>query len=210
MQRVKSKSTSRPPTRRERAKATRERVVEAAHRRFAADGYAATTMAAVAKDAGVAVQTVYFLFNTKAQLLAAVLDTTITGGAPSEGPLRPRELAQAGGRAWIEQIVDASASVSRRMAPLLGPFRAAAASDPDLLRMYRERVTRRRDAMRELARGAASRGELRRDIDPDRAGDILFALTGAELEELLVSVTGWSEQEWRAWVVDLLKAQLAR
>ena len=71
-------------TRRERAKATRRRIAEAALARFSGQGYAATTMDAIAHDAGVAVQTVYFTFHTKAELLIAAL--TIAGG----GPARPK------------------------------------------------------------------------------------------------------------------------
>src|SRR4029079_4565169 len=67
-------------TRRERAKATRRRIAVAALARFSQHGYAATTMATIAHDAGVAVQTVYFTFHTKAELLIAAL--TIAGGGP--------------------------------------------------------------------------------------------------------------------------------
>ena len=52
-------------TRRERSRATHWKNVEAAHRLFSTQGYAATTIAQVAEAAGVAVQTVYFVFHTK-------------------------------------------------------------------------------------------------------------------------------------------------
>ncbi len=66
-------------TRRERAKATRRRIAEAALARFSGQGYAATTMDAIAGDAGVAVQTVYFTFHTKAELLIAALKIAAVG-----------------------------------------------------------------------------------------------------------------------------------
>src|SRR5512140_993625 len=86
-------------TRRERASRTRLRIVRAAYDRFAAQGYAATTMGQVAADAGVAVQTVYFVFHTKPELLVATLK--IAGGGPAEPN---REVME---RDWIRRIVEA-------------------------------------------------------------------------------------------------------
>jgi AcrR family transcriptional regulator len=60
---------------------TRARVVDAATRLFLEHGYVATTIEAIAAEAGVAVPTVYYLFRTKPRLLAAVLDTTVAGPA---------------------------------------------------------------------------------------------------------------------------------
>ncbi|MGH2394330.1 MAG: helix-turn-helix domain-containing protein, partial [Candidatus Limnocylindria bacterium] len=70
------------PSRRQRAAATRRRIGEAAFRLFALSGYAATTMEAIAREAGVAVQTVYFTFHTKAAVLIEAMK--VGGGAPAE------------------------------------------------------------------------------------------------------------------------------
>src|SRR6476619_2512672 len=93
-------------TRRERAKATRRRIAEAALARFSEYGYAATTMEAIAADAGVAVQTVYFTFHTKAELLLAAM--TVAGGE-SEAQEDPVE------RRWFA-LVMAAGSGTRRLA----------------------------------------------------------------------------------------------
>src|SRR5688572_9667490 len=55
--------------RRQKALETRWRILDAAHAEFTVHGYHDTTMAAVAERAGVAVQTVYLGFGTKAGLL---------------------------------------------------------------------------------------------------------------------------------------------
>ena len=83
------RTRSAPATRRERAEATRSRMIEAAAHLFRESGYAATTMSAIAKGSGVAVQTVYFTFHTKTELLSAVADLAITGGTASE-PMRTK------------------------------------------------------------------------------------------------------------------------
>ena len=58
--------------RRAQAEATRRDILDAAQRLFEARGYAATTMDAVAAEAGVALKTVYVAFETKAGLLRAL------------------------------------------------------------------------------------------------------------------------------------------
>ena len=69
--------------RRERAeeerRATQLRVAEAARRLFLSKGYVATTMAEIAKEAGVALQSVYSAGQSKADLLHLVTDLAVAG-----------------------------------------------------------------------------------------------------------------------------------
>src|SRR5919202_772497 len=67
------------PRRAAAAAQTREAIVAAAKARFEAGGWVATTMAAVAADAGVSPKTIEATFGTKAKLLAAVVDYAIRG-----------------------------------------------------------------------------------------------------------------------------------
>ncbi len=66
-------------SRRAKAAATRRRILRAAHEEFLAHGFHGATMAAIARRAGVAVQTVYFVFRTKAELIGAVIDVAVLG-----------------------------------------------------------------------------------------------------------------------------------
>ena len=68
-----------PPRRREQAAATRREILEAAQRLFERDGYGATTMAAIAAEAGVALKTVYLAFETKSGLLRALWHLRLRG-----------------------------------------------------------------------------------------------------------------------------------
>src|ERR671935_1013059 len=67
------------PRRREQAAATRREILEAAQRLFERQGYAATTMAAVAAEAGVALKTVYVAFETKSGVLRALWNMLLRG-----------------------------------------------------------------------------------------------------------------------------------
>src|SRR3990167_1930556 len=68
-----------PRSRRDRARATRRRILDAAYELFGEDGYVGTTMDGIARRAGVAVQTVYFVFHTKGELLRALTESTAAG-----------------------------------------------------------------------------------------------------------------------------------
>ena len=184
-------------TRRERAKATRRRIAEAALARFSGQGYAATTMEAIANDAGVAVQTVYFTFHTKAELLIAAL--TIAGGGPG---VAEDVLA----RDWIAQVIDAPTGprrlalivehgneIYRRIGPLLPAVQSAALA-------WRGLVDRRRDGMRRIVDEVfARRGELRAGLDPALALDLLFGLHRAEVFVAFTVECGWTIERYKAW-----------
>jgi len=201
-------------TRRERAKATRRRIAEAALVRFSGHGYAATTMDAIAEDAGVAVQTVYFTFHTKAELLIAAL--TIAGGGPGaaedvlardwiaeviDAPTGPRRLAL---------IVERGNEIYRRIGPLLPAVQAAASVDPDVALAWRGLVDRRRDGMRRIVDGVFARqGELRTGLDPALALDLLFGLHRAEVYVAFTVECGWTVERFKAWqFVTLARALL--
>src|SRR5437763_15977452 len=67
------------PRRREQAAATRREILDAAQRLFERQGYAATTMEAIAAEAGVALKTVYVAFETKSGLLRALWHLLLRG-----------------------------------------------------------------------------------------------------------------------------------
>src|SRR4051794_21097383 len=67
------------PRRREQAAATRRDILDAAERLFERNGYAATTMASIANEAGVALKTVYLAFETKSGLLRALWHLRLRG-----------------------------------------------------------------------------------------------------------------------------------
>src|SRR5436305_11458495 len=67
------------PRRREQAAATRREILQAAQKLFERDGYDATTMAAIAAEARVALKTVYVAFETKSGLLRALWHLLLRG-----------------------------------------------------------------------------------------------------------------------------------
>src|SRR4051794_16203598 len=78
--------------RRERAQRTKEAVLDAAQHRFLTEGYAATTIASVAADAQVSVETVYKAFNSKPGLVGAIWKRGLQGSGSSPAPERSDQM----------------------------------------------------------------------------------------------------------------------
>jgi AcrR family transcriptional regulator len=85
------------PRRAAQAAATRRQILESAGKLFARDGYAATTVAAIAADAGVALKTVYVAFETKSGLVRALWNLRLRG---DDEELTVQD------RAWYREVLD--------------------------------------------------------------------------------------------------------
>jgi TetR/AcrR family transcriptional regulator of autoinduction and epiphytic fitness len=200
------------PDRRAKAAATRRRIAEAAYGLFAAQGYAATTMEMVAREAGVAVQTVYFVFHTKPELLVSALK--VAGGGPGESmevterPWVREAIAATDGGRRLALTVEGGNSIYRRLAPMLGAVGAATALDTEVALSWTQLVARRRDGMRSLVGLMAARGELRPGLDEALATDVLFGLLRPELYLAFVVECGWSTERYDAWMFTTLCRQL--
>jgi AcrR family transcriptional regulator len=188
--------------RRQRSVRTRARIIETATRLFLDQGYLSTTIEAVAEGAGVAVQTVYYVFGTKPTLLAAVLDVTIAGDPEPVGTLqRPwvDELrAETSPIRAVELLVDGSVAIVARASPMYGVLRQAAA---DLKR-------RRRHDQRQLVELVSQAGQLRHDLDVETAADVVYALLNEEVFQLLTRDCGWTLDRFHRWATSLLVDQL--
>jgi TetR/AcrR family transcriptional regulator of autoinduction and epiphytic fitness len=199
-------------SRRERSKATRRRIIEAALQRFREQGYATTTMETIAADAGVAVQTVYFTFHTKAELLLAAM--TVAGGE-SDAPEEPVERAWVGrvmaadsGTRRLALIVEHGNEIYQRVRALIPAVRSAAAIDPGVDRAWQGLGERRRDGMRRVIDVFARRDELRPGLDPRLALDLLFGIHRSETYLAFIEECGWPIERYKAWQFATLARQL--
>src|SRR6476620_11676801 len=128
------------PRRREQAEATRAQILEAAGRLFELQGYGPTTMAAIAREAGVALKTVYVAFETKSGLLRELWHLLVRGGA-GNAPVQDRDwfrevLDEPGPRRQLELNARNSRAVKERAAGLLAVLRGAAPSDPEIAELW--------------------------------------------------------------------------
>jgi AcrR family transcriptional regulator len=202
------------PHRREQAAQTRRAIVAAASRLFLERGYAATTMAAIAAEAGVVVETVYRAFDGKAALFRAVVEAALAGGV--EGAERPVEerpaiavvIAEPDPTRQVELYAATQPGIHRRAGPLLRALRDARGLDPELARIWDEMEAWRRDGQGRFAEMLASRGALRHGLSTASAGDIVWTLCSLAVHDLLVLERSWSSRRYGEWIASALKREL--
>ncbi len=193
----------------EQAARTRADIVTAATRLFARDGWAATTMAAVAAEAGVAVETVYQRFRNKSALLRAAVDATVGGGTDGAdaAPMAEQERFTRLGSGTPEERLAAAArlvtEINVRTHGLYDAWRQAASADETIAAELSEYETRRRS---DIAAGLAL---LHGGPADDRTVDAAWALLGTDVYGKLVGTRGWSPADYEAFarrvLADLLR-----
>jgi len=197
--------------RRQRSLRTRALIVDAATRLFLERGYLGTTIEAVGEAAGVATQTVYYVFSTKPNLLAAVLDASIAG---DDEPIALLDRSwfdamesEADAAAAIDRLVTASVAIIARAAPIYEVVRRAAA-DPEVGALLDDNRRRRRDDQRRLVEVLQRSGHLRTDLGVDEGADIFYALLNEEVFLLLTADCAWDVDRFRRWATAVMAHEL--
>ncbi len=194
-----------PVNRRARSDATRARIIGSAYELFRQNGYRPTTMQLIADAAGVAVQTVYFAFHTKDDLLRSVFEWTVLGEdgrPPALQDWHVEAMAAPDARQAIPLLFAGVGAINARMAPLLPVFQAAVQEPAG--EIYAQSEQLRRSDMGDLGRALSDKTPLRAGMTHQRAADLLFALTGPALYRDLVLEAGWAPAEWARWGSDAL------
>jgi AcrR family transcriptional regulator len=198
--------------RRRRPQETRHRILEASQRLFLEHGYAATTMKAIADDAGVAVQTVYFAFHNKGELLMQVV--LATGADDPNAPRhRDREwyremLSTGDARRQLALLSEHGTDIFVRIAPLIGLVEAALAGDPNLGEVWGATIEDRRRSMREQMEVIARNGPIRPELGIEGAADVVFTLQRPETLRALTVECGWPLERYKAWLYRTLCQQI--
>lgn len=198
--------------RQEQARQTRRAVLDAARRVFLERGYASTTVAAIAAEAGVSVETVYKAFGNKPGLVKAVFDVAIVGD-DEPVPMLQRELvrrttAEPDARRKLLMYGQHLTESAPRHVPVQLLVRSAAASDPGAAGVWEQMQAERLTGMTVFARHLHEGGHLRVGVSVEEARDVLWTYNSAEVYELLVIGRGWSPERYGRWVAEALIAAL--
>lgn len=198
--------------RRHQAEQNRVAVLTAARERFLAHGYATTTVADIARDAGVSVETVYKAFATKAGLLKALFDVSVAGD-DEPIPMVQRDVIQrvietAEATRKLEMYAGHLAATMPRTAPVQLLARDGAASSPDAAEVWKQIRHETLTAMGMFAADLARTGQLR--VNTKQARDILWTYHAPELYELLVLERGWSAARYGKFIANALIDALLR
>jgi AcrR family transcriptional regulator len=209
---VKSKRRYDSTRRREQAAATRRDILDAAQRLFESQGYAATTMEAIAGEAGVALKTVYVAFETKSGLLRSLWNHLLRDG---------RDEVPVADQPWYREVMQEqdperrlrltarnSRVVKLRIAGVLEVIRTAAPLDPDIAALWGRIQTEFHANQRTIVASLDEDGAL--SVDVARAADILWTLNHPSLWQLLVQERGWTPEQYEQWCADTACSQLLR
>lgn len=199
-------------SRADKARANRRRMRAAALTLFTDRGYASTSLQAIADEAGMAVQTLYFTFGSKSTLLKEILDIAVAGNEESVPTLeRPRVRAAIADPDPVRQLVELvrlSREIYERVAPVLQVVAGAASADSDIAELWEANNTQRAVAMEEFITALVAKGPLRDGVDTVTAIDIALALLSPEMYHFLTSRRGWTPSRWEQWTADALISQL--
>ena len=198
--------------RRAQAQTTRRDILEAAQRLFERQGYAGTTMEAIAAEASVALKTVYVAFETKSGLLRALWNHLLRGGrdeVPVAEQQRFREiLAEPDAEQQLRVTVRNSVVVKQRIGGVVEVIRSAATIDADIGDLWRRIQSEFHANQRVIVESIDAKGALAPGLDVDRAADILWTLNHPNLWQLLVAERGWTPDEFERWFAETALAQL--
>jgi AcrR family transcriptional regulator len=196
------------PRRRAQAARTRQDIIDAARRLFEENGYAGTTLAAIASEADVVVETIYRSFDGKAGLLEEVIRAAVAGGADRaqipvmERPAIRAVMEEPDARNKIALHSATQPGIHARSGPLLRALREAAAADENLQQVHERLERQRLDGMNQYAQDLIGTGQTRKDLSQDDIRDILWTITSIEVHDRLVIQRRWSREDYVEWLTD--------
>jgi len=198
--------------RKEQARQTRRAILKTAHDLFVDQGYGRTTIADIARAAGVSAETIYATYKNKATLLHHVWDVTV-GGDDEEVVFheRPEVMAMRAEPDLARRLTMQAAwstQTARRMTPFARALEGAAASEPAAAEMLAEMNRQRYEGIGVMAREAEATGQLK--VSEQECRDFVWAMTDGHLWYQLVIERGWSDERFAEWLGELWVAALVR
>ena len=198
--------------RRAAAEENRRAIADSARKLFLELGYSATTMAAIAKAAGVSHETVYASIGPKPVVFRHLVETALSG---TDEPIPPLErdyarqvMAEENPGRLIEIYASAMRATQERLAPLFDVLTHGAKTSPELDSYHRELIKRRAHYTRLIAEHLAEIGGLRKDVPTRLAADVLFGFNSSEFFLLFVRDRGWKPDFFERWLASTWKALL--
>jgi AcrR family transcriptional regulator len=191
-------------SRQARSNATRQRILDAARTLIAERGYSGTTVAAIAHEAEVHVDTVYALVGRKAEVVRELIELALSGSdralPAEERPYVAAIRAATDPAVKLSIYAAATREMLGRLAPLFLALRDAAGTDPAARRLWRDFSDRRARNMRRFVHDLADAGGLRSGLDVDEAADTVWATNSPELYVMLTQERRWTHQRYEEWL----------
>ena len=188
------------------------RVLDVARRLFAERGYAETTLEAIATEGGVAVPTLYAIFNSKRGLLSRLLGHLVVGepGASSvlETPGARAVFAESDPRRALRLFANHMGEIQARIGTTYEVMKSAARTEPDVAEAFATTQRTRLAILTKVATHLAQLGGLRTRLTVEDAGRTIWVLASPETRHLLVTHGGYTPERYSTWLADTLAAAL--
>jgi AcrR family transcriptional regulator len=210
MEQVKGKRRYDSRGRQAQARRSREAILDVAQRQFLTTGYTATTIATIADEADVSVETIYKAFGAKSGLVRAIYDRGLTGQGSVPAYQRSDEMRahEADPKTIMQKWALLTTEVASVVTPIRLLMRSAAVTDPEIAALLQDSDDERLERMRHHARFLAERGYLRNGVTVTEATDILWTCSSVEIYELLVLQRGWPPPRFAQFIADFMIASL--
>lgn len=208
------KRTYNSDRRRVQAASTRRDIIEVARRLFEKDGYNATTMAAIAAEAGVVVETIYRNFDGKAGLIETVVEAAVAGGAeraevpPEERTAIRRLIEEPDPRRKLALYAATQPGIHERAGRLRRALREGARVDLQLVPVLERLEAQPFNGMARFAQHLKDVGALRADLPVEEVRDLLWSINSLSMYELLVGERGWSAERYQDWLTSMMTQSL--
>jgi len=193
--------------RRELAQLTRQRILDAARRLLVEGIYSQVTMEEIARQAGVAYQTLYGIFRTKLRLAEAIVAADwphITAAVKLLDAARESSDPEI----WLATLATMSRRIYEPCADLMRFMRES--GDTALLGRYRQIERGRHDRLRELRELLDKSPRLRPQLTTAEAIDVVWSLSGPDHYIQMVFERGWSADRYETWLGEALPALILR
>lgn len=196
----------------DRARATRRAIVRAAAKLFQVNGYAATTMEAIAETAGVSRKTVFTAGGSKFELLKNAFDWSLVGDdepiamadrEPVQRILATTDQVEAV-RMWAAMITETAA----RAAPIGAVLVAAAHVDPQAADLLRISDRHRHEGAQAFVAQLDAHGGLRAGLTIDEAADLCWLANDPVSFTRLVQERGWTPERFRDRLASMISWEL--
>jgi AcrR family transcriptional regulator len=190
----------------EQSNETRRAILDAARSRMLERGYRATTVADIARRAGVHVDTVYALVGRKSVVLRELIEQAISGRDEAV-PAEQRDYvaairAEPDPRGKLAVYARATREIHGRLAPLLVALRDASTTEPEARAVWDEISERRAMNMRRLAEELRTVGGIRPGLTVAEAADTIWVTNSAEVYLMLTTERNWSPRRYERWLAD--------
>ncbi len=194
------------------AEETRRHIMDAAHKLFVERGYAGATIDAIAKEAGVALKTIYAVFENKRNILVALLNKSSSNNGEEDLPMLersgPKAVAQERDqRKQIKMFAQVIAGNLEGAAYVAEIIHVAAKTEADVAKLEKKLNGQRWQNMAYAVRTFAANGALRYK-DETFATETVYTLTSPEVFLLLTRDRGMSKEEYVKWLADILTRTL--